>query len=38
MVFDGHSECVTSVVFSPHEKRVVSRSMDKPNRIWDAES
>ena len=31
----GHSECVTSVVFSPDSMRIVSASKDKTARIWN---
>ena len=36
--FQGHTDRVASVAFSPNEKRVVSGSHDKTVRIWDVET
>ena len=36
MVLDGHEASVTSVVASPDENYILSGSMDKTIRIWDA--
>jgi len=37
-ILSGHSECVTSVAFSPDGTRIVSGSDDKTVRIWRIES
>src|SRR6516164_1368944 len=36
--FEGHTEWVRSVAFSPDGKHVVSGSLDKTIRIWDVET
>jgi len=36
--FEGHSEWVISVAFSPDGKQVVSGSLDKTIQVWDAET
>jgi WD40 repeat protein len=33
--FKGHSDRVTSAVFSPDTKKIISTSIDKTARIWD---
>ena len=34
----GHSDCVTSVAYSPDGKHIVSGSRDNTVKIWDAQS
>jgi WD40 repeat protein len=38
LTLEGHSSCVSSVVFSHDSKKVASGSDDKTIRIWDAET
>lgn len=38
LVLDGHTESVTSAVFSPDGKRIVSGSRDNTVKVWNAES
>ncbi|KAF8726639.1 hypothetical protein AX14_007619 [Amanita brunnescens Koide BX004] len=35
-VFEGHTDCVTSIAFSLDGKRIVSGSEDSTIRVWDA--
>ena len=37
-IFQGHSEVVTSALFSPDGRRVLMASGDGTARLWDAES
>jgi len=37
-VFDGHSDRVISVAFSPNGRYVLTGSLDKTARLWDTES
>ena len=37
-VFDGHTDDVTSVAFSPDGIRIVSSSADETIRVWDAQT
>jgi WD40 repeat protein len=37
-LFEGHTDWVRSVGFSPDGKRVISSSDDKTLRIWDSET
>ncbi|KAE9392928.1 hypothetical protein BT96DRAFT_760185, partial [Gymnopus androsaceus JB14] len=38
VVLQGHTDSVTSVAFSPDDKRTVSGSDDNSIRIWNAET
>jgi WD40 repeat protein len=37
-VLNGHERGVYSAVFSPDGKRIVTASLDKTARLWDAET
>src|SRR5258706_7672190 len=38
LAWTGHTDCVTSVNYSPNGARVATGSYDRTIRIWDAES
>ena len=37
-VFEGHTEVIRTVVWSPNEKYALSASHDRTARLWDVES